>query len=109
MIWPFGIEQFVTGGLRRTGLQLLLKISLGIVQVGQFHHLGSSLANEVHQPLTSGLEPGVYIDRSNDRLEGIGQGRTTESPTGRIFAAAEDDVLSQLETSSLPGQRCSID
>ena len=108
MIWPLGIKQLVAGNLRRAGLQVFLKVTFGIFEVGQFYHLGSSLSKEVHQPLASGLEPSVHKHRADDRLEGIGQGRAAGPATAGIFTTAENDVLPQLKTPRLPGQRRSI-
>src|SRR6478609_9501658 len=97
-----GCAQGVAGGdLLQAGLP---------VQAGpQGGRLGQQRVDEVVHELAGGLDARRLVDRADDRLDGVGEDRVLVPPTGRLLAAAEEDVVAQAERATDVGERPHVD
>ena len=79
-------------------LQGGLPVEAGAHRGGGEHHV---VEEQVHD-LGRGLDAATHVDRTDDGLDGVGEDRGLLATAGRLLAAAELDVLAELDPCEPP-------
>ena len=98
----------IAGRLRGDRLEEFLKLAFGIFQDRNCGKLPKSAEEFSENEFTRGLESAVEEDCAENGLEGICEGRLAFATAVQFFAAAENEILTEVELAGALGQGAAI-
>ena len=108
VVGSLGGDLDVAGRVGRGGLEHLLELALGVLEVRQLAELAEGAAELARDQVAGGFVAGVQEHRAEHGLERIGQRRAADAPAGGLLAAAEDQEIADLEPASLLRERGAV-
>lgn len=109
VIRPCDRSGLVAGRVGRAGLEFFLQLALRVVDVGNAGEVAKRIAKAAENKIPRCLEAAIEKNRAEDRFERVGQGGLLLASAAGFFAATEDQVAANLETSRLIREATAVD